>query len=146
MGVPKGLVIADEEDPWSVDKNEDYDPEEFTPATATTLSKSLDSWQLLNPGLNADGRWRNAEVEDAEADEEEKKDDSTPEFPPLGPLPADSWGVGLAGERACVRSTVWHGAIGLGADTYFLNVYVGYGIRSSVSCKSVQSYCPPFPW
>lgn len=138
--IPKNLLKADEEDPWTIAENEDE--EEFVPATAAVLSKSLSSWQLLTPGLNADGRCRNVPSEDDDADDGPKAD-ATPEFPPLGKLSANEWGIGCAGERACVRSTCWPGAIGIASGSYYLNAYIGYGTCCSTSC---QSYCPPFPW
>jgi len=142
--VPKDILKADEEDPWTVEPNEE-EPDEFTPPTAAELSKSVASWQLLNPQFNADGRCRNAETEENDDEEdEEAKSDATPEFPPLGALSASEWGVGMAGQRGCVRSSKWHGAVGLAAGTYYINVYIGYGIPTTGT--SNQSYCPPFPW
>jgi len=140
--IAKDILKADEEDPWAIEPNEE--DEDFVPPTTAQLSTSLSHWQLLNPQLNADGRVRNPESEDADdEDDEEVKPDVTPEFPPLGALPASDFGVGVAGQRGCVRSTKWHGAVGLASGNYYLNVYIGYGICSS---STNQSYCPPFPW
>jgi len=140
--IPKDILVADEEDVWAIAENEGEE-DEFVPPTTAQLSTSVSHWQLLNPQFNADGRIRNVESEDADDDEEEEKPDTTPEFPPLGALTASEWGVGRAGQRGCVRSTKWHGAVGLAAGGYYVNVYIGYGICSS---NTDHSYCPPFPW
>lgn len=140
--IAKDVLVADEEDVWAIAENEGEE-EDFVPPTTAQLSKSLSHWQLFNPQFNADGRIRNVESEDADDDEEEEKPDTTPEFPPLGALPASDWGVGRAGQRGCVRSTKWHGAVGLASGNYSVNVYIGYAMCSS---NTDHSYCPPFPW
>ena len=143
--IPKDVLKPDEEDPWIIAENEEDPDEEWVPPTTAQLSSSLDQWQLLNPGLNADGRVRNVDSEDADDEDEEgePKEPVTQEFPPLGPLPKGDWGITRAGQRGCVRSTVWPGAVGLASGKYYVNVYIGYGVSSS---NTEHSYCPPFPW